>query len=284
MAAIFEAHTPGDVVIREIERFSEIRATEDLQKEVWGLPDLDVVPSTQLIAAKAAGGVLIGAFEGDAIVGFVYGFVGCENGQMTHHSHMLAVMPGYRNASLGYRLKLAQRDHVLAQGITEMTWTFDPLQSLNAHFNFGRLGVISGRYLVDFYGTDAPSFLHQNGTDRLWVRWLLASRRVIERLDSTHNELGSGSIWPLVEIGENQEPSAIDIDLKDSDRRMSIEIPADIRSIERQDPELATGWRRATRTAFSQAFAAGYAAVEFVRGPRSGRYILGKNAIDDSMC
>src|SRR5690348_4631530 len=126
MAAIFEVPAATGVMIREIEQFSEIRAAEDLQKEVWGLPDLDVVPSTQLIAAKAAGGALIGAFDGDSMVGFVYGFVGCEDGQMTHHSHMLAVKPGYRNASLGYKLKLAQRDFVLSQGITEMTWTFDP--------------------------------------------------------------------------------------------------------------------------------------------------------------
>ena len=283
MAAILEVPAATGVVIREIERFSDIRAAENLQKEVWGLPDLDVVPSTQLIAAKAAGGALIGAFDGDSIVGFVYGFVGCEDGQMTHHSHMLAVKPGYRNASLGYKLKLAQRDFVLSQGITEMTWTFDPLQSLNAHFNFGRLGVISDRYLVDFYGTDAPSLLHQNGTDRLWVRWLLASRRVVERLDGTQDDLGTEPTQTLVEMGSNDEPSAKTFELENTCDRISIEIPADIRSIEQQDPELATAWRRVTKATFLQAFAAGYVAVEFARGSRSGRYILSKKRKADSV-
>src|SRR5213082_1973525 len=88
------------IVIRNIEALFEIRACEELQKEAWGLPDLDVVPSTQLIAAKTAGGVLIGAFDGEDLIGFVYGFPGYENGRATHHSHMLAVKPAYRNFSL----------------------------------------------------------------------------------------------------------------------------------------------------------------------------------------
>ena len=162
-----------------------MRAVEELQREVWGVPDLDVVPLSQLVAAKAAGGVLLGAFDGEALVGFVYGFVGYEHGRAAHHSHMLAVRPAYRNFDLGRRLKLAQRERVLAQGIDLMTWTFDPLQSLNAYFNFNKLGVVSDRYFVNFYGEDAASFLHRNGTDRLWVTWLLASRRVSERIEGT---------------------------------------------------------------------------------------------------
>src|SRR5690349_7144684 len=120
------AHDYEQIVIRNIETTTEIRACEKLQKEVWGLPDLDVVPSTQVTAAQAAGGRLMAAFDRVELIGFAYGFVGCENGQMTHHSHMLAVKPEYRNFNLGYKLKNAQRDFVLAQGITEMTWTFDP--------------------------------------------------------------------------------------------------------------------------------------------------------------
>jgi predicted GNAT superfamily acetyltransferase len=187
---------------------------------------------------------------------------------------MLAVKPAYRNFSLGYKLKLAQRDFVLAQGITEMSWTFDPLQSLNAHFNFERLGVISDRYFIDFYGTDAPSFLHQNGTDRLWVTWQLASERVIERLANVANDLEHHPMTPLVEFSDNNAPSAESGDLKNASDRVSIEIPAAITSIEQQNVELAAAWRRATRAAFTAAFAAGYVAVEFIRGTRSGKYIL----------
>ena len=268
----------ANIVIREIEGANEIRAVEDLQREVWGLPDLDVVPTTQLVAAKASGGVLIGAFDADALIGFVYGFVGCENGHMTHHSHMLAVKPAYRAHSLGYRLKCAQRDFVLSQGITEMTWTFDPLQSLNAYFNFGRLGVVSDQYLVDFYGTDAASFLHQNGTDRLWVRWLLASRHVVERLENSVSESDNQPAKALIELGENNTPLVHDLELKDSSDDVAIEIPTDIRSIEQQDPKTAEAWRSATRSAFTEAFSAGYLATEFMRGDTSGRYVLTRDS------
>ena len=97
---------------------------------------------------------------------------------------MLAVTPSHRNLNLGYRLKLAQRDRALAQGIDRMTWTFDPLQSLNAHFNFAKLGVSAGTYKVNFYGEATSGFLLQigMGTDRLWVTWQLDSERVLERL------------------------------------------------------------------------------------------------------
>ena len=283
MAANSQVQTTASIVIREIEGSSEIRAAEELQKEVWGLPDLDVVPNTQLIAAKAAGGVLIGAFDDNVLIGFVYGFVGCENGRMTHHSHMLAVKPAYRNLSLGYRLKRAQRDFVLAQGITEMTWTFDPLQSLNAHFNFARLGVVSDRYLIDFYGSDAASFLHQNGTDRLWVTWPLASRRVVERLEGDQDEFEPKRIRPLVEFGERGAPTVHDLDLKNQFDPCSIEIPADIVSIEKRDPEMASAWRNATRAAFIEAFSAGFVAVEFVRGSNTGTYTLSRSLLNDSM-
>src|SRR5215208_2730575 len=164
----------SNIRIREIDEPAEMRAVEELQKEIWGIPDLDVVPLTHLVAAREAGGVLIGAFDGEMLVGFVYGFPSFERGQLAHHSHMLAVKPGFRNFDLGRRLKLAQRDHVKAQGIELISWTFDPLQSLNAHFNFNKLGVIADRYLPNFYGDEAASFLHQTGTDRLWVSWLFS--------------------------------------------------------------------------------------------------------------
>src|SRR5262252_8498750 len=170
------------IVIRDIEGVAELRAVEALQKEVWGSDDLDVVPLTLLVASRAVGATLIGAYDGGRLVGFVYGFTGYEHGQVTHHSHMLAVKPGYRNHKLGFKLKLAQRERVLAQGITRITWTFDPLQSLNAHLNFGNLGVVSDSYKTNFYGEATSSFLHQAGTDRLWVTWFLDSQRVRERI------------------------------------------------------------------------------------------------------
>ena len=275
MAAATETST---IVIRDIDGGAEIRAVEELQKEVWGIPDLDVVPLTHLVAAKAAGGVLLGAFDRETLIGFVYGFVSHERGTVAHHSHMLAVKPAYRNFKLGYKLKLAQRERVLAQGITVMTWTFDPLQSLNAHFNFNKLGVLSDRYLINFYGADAASFLHHSGTDRLWVDWLLTSRRVSGRLEGTVSALELEKVIPLVQLGKDDSPRRNDLTEGLSHEQALIEIPADINAVERRSGELAIEWRESTRWAFTEAIAAGYLVTDFYRQSRGeqrqGTYLL----------
>ena len=239
------------ITIRQIDDVAEMRAVEDLQKEVWGIPDLDVVPLTQLVAAKEAGGTLIGAFDDETLVGFVYGFPSFEFGKHAHHSHMLAVKPAYRNLDLGRRLKLAQRDHVIAQGIDLITWTFDPLQSLNAHFNFNKLDVVADRYLPDFYGDEPASFLHQTGTDRLWVSWLISTQRVKNIID------GKTETAQVEDAGT-----------------LSIEIPGDINSVQQQEPRAALQWREETRRAFTEAIKAGYVVVGFTRENQIGRYLL----------
>src|SRR5713226_8914162 len=169
--------------IRDVESDAEYHEIEDIQKEAWGFNDLDTVPAATLIATQHAGGIVLGAFEGDRMIGFAYAFPALEQARVSMHSHMLAVKPAYRNFQAGFYLKLAQRERALAMGLDEITWTFDPLQSLNAHLNFTKLGVISSRYIVNFYGEASSSPLHTGfGTDRLWVRWLLKSDRVKQRI------------------------------------------------------------------------------------------------------
>ncbi len=264
-------------VIREITSGEEMREVERLQKVVWGIPDLDVVPSSHLVAATAAGGVLLGAFQNGTMAGFVYGFAGYENGRPVHHSHMLAIGPEFRSFNLGIKLKLAQREFVLNQGIDEMTWTFDPLQSLNAYINFSKLGVVCDRYHVNFYGEDAPSFLHRNGTDRLWVTWLLNSKRVEERIVGySPPPIPDGSL--LVKIGEELLPETPDSERGLDKEIATIEIPGNISEIEKQDSKLAYVWRLATRNAFQKALKRGYLIEEFFRSEKgerpSGKYLL----------
>ncbi len=245
------SETPA-IVIRQVQTFPELRAVEEMQQEVWGVPDLDVVPMTHLVAAMAAGGVLLGAFDRETLVGFVYGFVAQEDGEIAHHSHMLGVKHAYRNFNLGYKLKLAQREAVLAQGINLITWTFDPLQSLNAYFNFTKLGVISDRYLINFYGEEAASFLHQTGTDRFWVKWVLNSERVLRRINKT------------------------DLAPEDPADKVLVEIPGDINVIQQESPQAAREWRERTRRELAYALADGYVVVDFYRRENKGIYILGR--------
>ena len=268
------------LVIRDLDRFEELRAVEALQKEVWGCNDLDVAPLTMLVATREVGGVLIGAYDRSELVGFVYGFPGYEDGRATHHSHMLAVKPAYRNHDLGYKLKLAQREAVLAQGIERITWTFDPLQSLNAYFNFAKLGVVAGTYKINFYGEATSSFLHQLGTDRLWVSWILNSERVRKRLqsDQPHAPAAADGVLTLVHVGSENAPRRNTSFKLLGQKHLSIEIPTNINDVQRGAPGLAVEWRKATRWAFTEALRLGYFVDEFNRSTVSeqsiGRYLL----------
>lgn len=158
--------------IREIRSIDDLHAVETLQKEVWHVAELEVLPALHMIAAREVGAIVIGAYDGPDLIGFVYGFPGFEGEHRVIHSDMLAVRESHRDRGIGSALKLAQRDAALARGVDRITWTFDPLQPRNAHLNFAHLGVIADRYLRDFYGaTTSP--LHEHGTDRLWVTWFL---------------------------------------------------------------------------------------------------------------
>jgi predicted GNAT superfamily acetyltransferase len=279
--------TAKSVVIRDLQSNADLEQAEALEREVWELADRDVMPMAMIIATKEAGSVWLGAFDGAKLAGFAFGFLGMEHGRLMLHSHMLAVREPYRDLDLGYKLKLAQRERVLAMRVQEMTWTFDPLQSKNAHLNFGKLGVVSDIYKVDFYGPETSSVLHRNGTDRLWVRWPLASRRVRDRLqgkDYRPEVLDAFSrLQPLVQFNGDGKPLRNDLSAALARQRIAIQIPSDIGAVERKDPGLAREWREATRWAFTEALQAGFFVAEFCRTVRGqqgpGNYLLEKGDI-----
>lgn len=269
------------IVIRNVEGCDEIRVVEDLQKEVWGLDDRDITPLTQLVAVKESGGLLIGAYDGKTLVGFVYGFLGLEHGKLVHHSHMLAVKPAYRHHDVGFELKVAQRKRVLDQGITRIVWTFDPLQCLNGYFNLAKLGVLSAEYKINFYGSETSSFLHRAGTDRLWVTWLLNSSRVRCRVEGKRKcqELQQERP-PLIAVDPDGAPRQSDLEAVMEGLYAFIEIPGDINAIQRQDPTIALKWRESTRRAFSEALLSGFIVEDFFRRSRGdqtvGLYMLSR--------
>jgi predicted GNAT superfamily acetyltransferase len=214
------------------------------------------------------------------MIGFVFGFPGQENGRRILHSDMLAVRPEYRVHGLGYKLKLAQRDRALANGIDTITWTYDPLQSLNAYLNIARLGVTAASYRLNYYG-ETSSFLHGNGTDRLWVTWSLDSERVRQRIElAQSSRLDDFDALPtLIRVGENEEPIISDAELWSGS--LVIEIPANINGLRAKNAALAGHWRDATRNAFTSAIDAGFFVAEFYRVTRDGyslgAYLLNKN-------
>jgi predicted GNAT superfamily acetyltransferase len=274
--------------------YDDLKQVEGVEREVWGLSDVDTTPLTLAIATQAAGSIWLGAFEGEKLVGFAFGLLGTEHGRLILHSHMLAVRDPYRNSHLGYRLKLAQRERALAvrigdARIHEITWTFDPLQSKNAHLNFSRLGVVSASYKVDFYGPETSSMLHRNSTDRLWVTWPLASRRVQDRMQGKDNRAvvldALSTLTPLLQFNGDGKPVRTDLGAALNRQRIAIEIPSDIGEVERKNLELAREWRRQTRWAFTEALQAGFMVAEFsrtVRGQQGpGVYLLEKARLDE---
>jgi predicted GNAT superfamily acetyltransferase len=172
----------AEVHIAALKTIAEYERCIELQAAVWGYSDGDLVPRRMFILADCIGGQVIGAFDGDVIVGFAMSLPGYRAGKPYLHSHMLAVLPEYRNAGLGRRLKLAQRDDALDRGIDLMEWTFDPLEIKNAHLNIARLGAIARRYERDFYGPSTSPLQGGLATDRLVAEWWLRSERVRETL------------------------------------------------------------------------------------------------------
>ena len=164
--------------IAPVKTLADFEQCVEVQLAVWGYSDNDLVPKRVFIVAQRIGGQVLGVYDGEALVGFAMALPGYRDGHPYLHSHMLAVLPQYRNAGLGRRLKLAQRDDALERGIDRMEWTFDPLEIKNAHLNIARLGAIARRYMRNIYGPSTSPLQGGLPTDRLVVEWWLRSERV----------------------------------------------------------------------------------------------------------
>lgn len=185
----------SDFLIRPLVTLDEFQQCVEIQGDVWGYEDSDIVPRRMFLLAQKIGGQVIGAApsaDPAKLVGFAMALPAFRDGQVYLHSHMLAVLPEHRNAGLGRRLKLAQRDDAIARGIERMEWTFDPLEIKNAHLNIARLGAISRRYKPDFYGPSTSPLQGGLPTDRLVAEWWLRSPRVKFALGEAGDGLAQG--------------------------------------------------------------------------------------------
>lgn len=275
------------ITFKRLTRADELRELEKLQKEVWGMPDIEVVPTHMLVGIIMAGGVVIGALdEGGGIVGFVLSFPGVRDGKLIHHSHMLGVKPELRNSGIGYQLKLMQREAAIEQGIDLIEWTFDPLQGPNAKLNFAKLGVISRTYLRDVYGEMSDAINVGHPSDRLLVEWWVMSPRVVKRISGEPGPPPASALFP------NRAELAIElVEGRPVVRRtftkkvVVLPIPGDITKLKREDPELALEWRMATREAFETLLSSGYIVADFSselhEGGRRNAYILVKAQLDE---
>jgi predicted GNAT superfamily acetyltransferase len=252
-------HPDGaEVRIAPLTTLADFERCVELQIAVWGYSDGDLIPKRVFIVAGAIGGQAIGAFAGEELVGFAMSLPGYREGVPYLHSHMLAVLPEYRNAGLGRRLKLAQRADALARGIDRMEWTFDPLEIKNAHLNIARLGAIARRYKRDFYGPSTSPLQGGLPTDRLVAEWWLRSPRVREIL------------------GEEQWKTA-----ETAPVLGRIEVPAAVYDWKRspEQRKLAESLQTRNRLALESAFAEGLAITGYERSPAGdGCFLLSKTS------
>jgi predicted GNAT superfamily acetyltransferase len=278
--------------LRSLETPEDMAQAEDLQRAVWPGSETDIVPAHLMVTLAHNGGVLLGAFDGGHMVGYVMGFLGTDaatpdrvaSARLKHCSHQMGVLPEYRDRGIGLQLKMAQRDVVMRQGVRLITWTYDPLLSRNAQLNIRRLGAVCRAYVRDAYGKMRDGLNAGIASDRFEVEWWITSRRVSARLQGERQELDLAHF--LAAGAQELNPSGLDADGLASPTESPqeprgnlalVEIPADFGEIRRRNAQLASAWRLHTREIFETAFRQGYIVTDFVSlrdGPYPRSYYL----------
>jgi predicted GNAT superfamily acetyltransferase len=245
------------IEIKTLKSVEEFRKTIEIQKSAWGFSDLDVENHYLMTRTQKYGGLVQGLYLDGNCIGFTFALLGKWKDDYFIYSHMTAVKKEYQGKGYGFLLKKAQRQEILRMGYDTMHWNFDPLESLNAFFNFQRLGVTSSEYERNIYGT-GESGLHRGlPTDRLIATWELKSKRVRTKMKKREPIIMESV--PENRIGRFHDQTAY------------IEIPADIRTMKKKDLKLAIAWRLKTRELFEKAFSKKWVAREMVRCQESQR-------------
>jgi len=239
----------ASIEIRQLFQLEEFEEVVGLQKSIWSFADVELLPLRFLVVASKVGGHVFGAYDGLRMIGFCFAIPGIKpDGHPYLHSHMLGVLPAYRNAQVGRSLKLRQREDALARGIALIEWTFDPLELKNAFLNIERLGAIVRVYKENQYGTTSSPLHGGLPTDRCVAEWYLDSDRVKRVLAGD----------PIPHAGSAER----------------IAYPADIARIRAEDQPCASEIQRANGAKFLDAFGRGFAATGFDRSDSHGTYLL----------
>ena len=238
------------IEVRPLTGHAELQEAVQLQQQIWGFEEIELIPLRLFVVATKVGGQAFGAFDGKRMVGFCLSIPGIKPGAKIYlHSHMLGVLPEFRDAGVGRMLKLAQREEALSRGIDLIEWTFDPLEIKNAYFNIERLGAVVRRYVRNQYGTTS-SHLHGGlPTDRCTAEWWISSPRAEAIIAG--KPFGRGSIVARISV------------------------PSDIATLRYKDPERAREVQKSLSDQFSDGFHRNLAVVGFERSDAAGTYLLG---------
>lgn len=237
-------------MVRHCHALEEFETCMGIEREVWAAADIDLVPLPIFVVMAHTGGQILGAFDGARMVGFTLAFPAYQHGRLLLHSHMTAVIEGYRDKGVGRRLKLFQREDALSRGIELVEWTFDPLELKNAYFNLERLGAVVREFLPNAYGITTSPLHAGMPTDRLMAQWWLRSPRVEERV--------SGA----------KPRKAL------SGRVVRIAVPQNIREQKDLNPEGALSVQTSLRQQFLEWLGRGYVVTGIEMGESAGTYLL----------
>jgi len=258
------------IEVHPINSLSDLRRCHEIQRAVWGYSDLMVFPYTILISAQHNGGVLLGAYVNDELVGFLFGYLGMARSKLYLFSQRMGVLPEYQSMGLGYRMKIAQREQMLRQGIDIIVWTYEPLEGKCATLNIEKLGGIVRYYARDIYGFVQNPLQTGLATDRFLLEWHLMSDRVRERVRSKYQRPRTEDWLSAEDIrlvnhaaweGDIPRPLAADLELEDD--CLLVQVPPNLQAIKCRDLGVARGWRDITRAIFETYFRRGYVVTGF---------------------
>lgn len=259
-----------EITYRKLTKYEELEQVSMLEKEIWHSP---TIPIHQTLTAIKHGGLMLGAFDSDKLVGFSYGFAGFEQGEAHLVSHMLGISLDYREHRIGEKLKRLQRDEAFSLGYTYMNWTYDPLQTRNGYLNLSKLSAVCDTYIENCYGEMKDGLNEGLSSDRFQMTWHTNKSLTYSpslKADAFHladaEKLDNG-LYKYKSTGFNKEEVF-------TQRSYLIPIPANIQELKDLDMSLAIEWRQQSRDMFQTLFAQGYIAVELVKGPMNIHYYL----------
>ncbi len=264
------------IEIRELSTLEEFQRCVEIQKEVWGFDDpYDIVPLPLLMVSQRMGGVVLGAFQGDRMIGFVYSLPGTHHGRNAQWSHMLAVVPELRNSDIGYELKMAQYRMSQQLHADFIEWTFDPLESRNAYFNLSKLGCIVKEYEINIYGETSSPLHGGMPTDRLIAHWEIPPTSKTFPQWTTLPEapalVTSSSAWK----DDLRMIDSVRLDLNEP--FLFVEIPVDNQKLRTESKDASLQWRLKTRDVFIHYLANGYVVYSFLRWQNSRSFYVLRN-------
>lgn len=252
-----------EIEIRSLYSVKELEEVRKLESKIWG--ENDSIPSHQTLTAVKNGGLVLGAFYRDELIGFQYSFPGFNGKSIYLCSHILGIDEEFRKKGIGEKLKAVQRQEAIKLGYSLITWTYDPLESVNAYLNMAKLGGTCSTYMENCYGEMDDLLNSGIPSDRFLVEWNLLQEEPIK----FHKEVEIEHLVEesIIQYEMNKEGFPIPISILSQNQVKNedvyVAIPKDFQGMKNADLQIAKEWRKVTRDVFQSLFEEGFQVIDF---------------------